>query len=206
MATKFITISVDIMRDENLNQSQKFLLAEIEQLTTLDKGCIASNKHFSDLIGITKENVSRNINELQKKGYIDIEIVDGSRNHTRIITLTKIVSPHYQNSKPPLLKQQETKENKTINKTISKVLPYQIIDEYKTQVSNLLEKINEKWTMQELRTKKHDLNKIIIGIKNYGLERKGTDNIHKLDTFIGSRIYLDYQEEKKKESGLEGWK
>lgn len=88
----------------------------------------------------------------------------------------------------------------------NKPLPYQIINEYKTHVSNLLEKINEKWTMQELRTKKHDLNKIIIGIKNYGSERKGTDKIHKLDTFIGSKIYLDYQEEKKKENSLDGWK
>ena len=95
MATKFITVSIDIMHDTNLNQSQKFLLAEIEQLSQLDKGCVASNQHFSELIGITKENVSRNINELQRKGYIDIEIVNGTRNHTRIITITKIVRPPY---------------------------------------------------------------------------------------------------------------
>jgi len=120
MATKFITVSVEIMRDQNLNQSQKFLLAEIEQLTTLEKGCIASNLHFSNLIGITKENVSRNINDLQKKGYIYTEIVSGSRNHTRIITLTTLVRPPYQNSKTPLLKQQETIENKPTNKPTNK--------------------------------------------------------------------------------------
>ncbi len=74
MATKFITVSIEIMHDKNLNQSQKFILAEIEQLSQLDKGCFASNGHFSDLIGITKENVSRNINELEKMGYIAIEI------------------------------------------------------------------------------------------------------------------------------------
>ena len=119
MATKFITVSVEIMRDTKLNQSQKFLLAEIEQLTTLEKGCIASNLHFSNLIGITKENVSRNINDLVTKGYIFVEVVPGSRNHTRIITLTTLVRPPYQNSKTPLSKQQETKENKTINKTIN---------------------------------------------------------------------------------------
>ncbi len=111
MATKFITVSIEIMHDKNLNQSQKFLLAEIEQLSQLDNGCYASNKHFSDLIGITKENVSRNINELQRMGYIEVEIKAGSRNYTRIITLTKTVRPPYQNSKTPLLKQQETKEN-----------------------------------------------------------------------------------------------
>jgi biotin operon repressor len=119
MATKFITVSIEIMHDTKLNQSQKFILAEIEQLSQLDNGCYASNKHFSDLIGITKENVSRNINELKSMGYIDIEIEAGSRNHTRIITLTTLVRPPYQNSKTPLLKQQETKENIHNNKTIN---------------------------------------------------------------------------------------
>ena len=109
MATKYITVSIDIMHDKNLNQSQKFILAEIEQLSQLDNGCFASNKHFSDLIGITKENVSRNINELERIGYIAIDIKKGTRNHTRIITLINLVRPPYQNSKTPLLKQQETK-------------------------------------------------------------------------------------------------
>ncbi len=109
MATKYITVSIDIMHDKNLNQSQKLILAEIEQLSQLDNGCFASNKHFSDLIGITKENVSRNINELERIGYIAIDIKKGTRNHTRIITLINLVRPPYQNSKTPLLKQQETK-------------------------------------------------------------------------------------------------
>ena len=117
MATKFITVSIDIMHDKNLNQSQKFILAEIEQLSQLDNGCFASNKHFSDLIGITKENVSRNINDLEKMGYISTEIKKGSRNHIRIITITEIVIPPYQNSKTPLLKQQETKGIKQSNIT-----------------------------------------------------------------------------------------
>lgn len=111
MAISHITISVEIMRDPKLNQSQKFLLAEIEQLSTLEKGCIANNTHFSNLIGISKENVSKNINDLVKKGYINVEMVAGSRNHTRIITLTKTVRPPYQNSKTPLSNRQETKEN-----------------------------------------------------------------------------------------------
>lgn len=125
MATKFITVSIEIMHNKELNQSQKFILAEIEQLSTLEKGCIGTNEHFAKLIGITKENVSRNLNDLQNKGYIKIDIKKGSRNHIRMITLIKtatlttLVNPSYQSSNPPLLKQQETKENKTINKTIN---------------------------------------------------------------------------------------
>jgi len=119
MATNFITVSINIMHDTKLNQSQKFLLAEIEQLSQLQKGCIASNNHFAELIGITKENVSRNLNDLEKKGYINIKIINGTRNHERIITITNLVRPPYQNRKTPLSKQQETKENITINKTIN---------------------------------------------------------------------------------------
>ena len=127
MATKFITVSIDIMHDTNLNQSQKFMLAEIEQLCSLESGCFASNNHFAELIGITKENVSRNLNHLKEMGYIDIKIENGSRNHTRIVTLTNLVIPPYQNSKTPLLKQQETKENIQTNKTNNK---HSLVDDY----------------------------------------------------------------------------
>jgi len=115
MATKFVTVGIDIMHDQNLSQSQKFILAEIEQLSSLEKGCFASNQHFSELIGIAKESVSRSINNLQKKGYIDIEIKAGSRNHDRLLTLNKTSRPPKQNVKTPLTKHQETKENKTSN-------------------------------------------------------------------------------------------
>lgn len=155
MATKFITVSIEIMHNNELNQSQKFILAEIEQLSSLEKGCIATNEHFSKLIGITKENVSRNLNDLQSKGYINIDIKNGSRNHIRMITLikiatiTKTVSPSYQNSKPPLLKQQETKENKKINKTIN---------------IHLDEHFNKLWLMYPSK-KRIDKKKVLSDIK-----------------------------------------
>lgn len=108
MATRFITVSIEIMHDKNLSVPQKFILAEIEQLTSLDNGCIASNQHFSDLIGISKVTVSRAINDLEKQGYISIEIENGSRNHIRKISLIKMINP-------VLSKRSETKGNKTSN-------------------------------------------------------------------------------------------
>lgn len=125
MARDYITISIEIMHNKDFNNSQKFIYAEIRQLSSLEAGCIASNQHFSELIGITRQNVSKNINELKTMGYIDIEIRNGTRNHERIISLrdnlslTKTVNPPYQNNKTPLLKQQETKGNIQINKTIN---------------------------------------------------------------------------------------
>jgi biotin operon repressor len=128
MATRFITVSIEIMHDKNLTHSQKFILAEIEQLASLEKGCIATNEHFAELIGIAKESVSRSINDLKDKGYINIEIVNGSRNHTRIITINNLLTlnktsrPPKQNVKTPLTKDQETKENIQVNKTKNKTI------------------------------------------------------------------------------------
>jgi DNA-binding MarR family transcriptional regulator len=170
MATRFITVSIEIMHDNNLNQSQKFILAEIEQLSQLDKGCIASNKHFSDLIGITKENVSRNINELEKKGYISIEIVKGSRNHNRIITLTTLVRPPYQSSKTPLLKQQETKENKTINKTKN---TYDAFLEYLESKVSYKTKVTKTKEGEELFKKIEDKKQLAIDYLKHQQDKEG---------------------------------
>lgn len=125
MATHFITVSIGIMHDQNLSATQKFILAEIEQLSTLEKGCIAQNSHFSNLIGISKVTVSRAINDLITKGYIEVIYEAGSRNHTRVI---KMIHPPYQIDTPPLSKRYEAKENKTINKTSNSKKSKKVLD------------------------------------------------------------------------------
>lgn len=77
------------------------------------------------------------------------------------------------------------------------LIPADIIRAYKANVSEDRAKIDESWTMKELRTKKHDYQEIIKGLINYGKKVKGSENIQKLSNFISNRIYLDYQEEKK---------
>lgn len=87
MATRFVTVSIEIMHDKNLTPNQKFILAEIEQLSQLDRGCTASNKHFSELIGISIAGVSNALQDLEKKGYINIDNSDTKRNFGRKITI-----------------------------------------------------------------------------------------------------------------------
>jgi len=87
MAKRFITVSIEIMHDANLSPNQKFILAEIEQLVSLDKGCIASNTHFSELIGITKQGASKAIHQLERMGYIVIDNAQTKRNNGRRIYL-----------------------------------------------------------------------------------------------------------------------
>lgn len=85
MASKFITVSVEIMHDKNLSPNQKFILAEIEQLCSLEHGCYASNTHFAELIGISKSGISNAINKLVDDGYVETIIKIGTRNRERII-------------------------------------------------------------------------------------------------------------------------
>ncbi len=106
MATKFITVSIEIMHDKKLSPNQKFILAEIEQLNSLDKGCIGSNKHFAELIGITPQGVSKAIHDLENKGYIKIDNAQTKRNFGRIITINS--------GKSAINSGLESKENKTI--------------------------------------------------------------------------------------------
>jgi DNA-binding transcriptional MocR family regulator len=133
MATKFITVSIEIMHDKNLSPNQKFILAEIHQLCSLESGCFASNRHFSDLIGITTMGVSKALHGLENMGYVVIDNSQSKRNFGRTITINSGKSPINSGKSPinsgkspinsgksPINSGLETKENKTINKTNNK--------------------------------------------------------------------------------------
>lgn len=121
--SKGIWLPIEVIRNKTLSNNEKFLLMEIVQLTMLDKGCIASNRHFSELFQINKKGISRLINSLIKKDFIESIIKKGSRNKVRIITLKEgtpkmmVRYPRNDDRVPP--KCLQSKENKTVNKTKS---------------------------------------------------------------------------------------
>ncbi len=123
MATQFVTVSIEIMRDQNLSPNQKFILAEIQQLCSLEKGCIASNRHFSELVGVKVQGVSNALADLVKKGYISIDNSKTVRNFGRVITIHSDVSTIHSDV-ITIHSDVETKENKTINKTINSAIEY----------------------------------------------------------------------------------
>ena len=112
MATQFITICINIMHDKKLSPNQKFILAEIHQLSSLKKGCIASNLHFAELTGITKQGVSKAINQLAEMDYIFIDNAQTKRNFGRVITINS--------GKSAINSGLQSKENITTNKTVNK--------------------------------------------------------------------------------------
>lgn len=61
--------------DEELRPNAKLIYAEITALADSTGFCWATNKYLSDLFGLSKKTVSDLIGTLEKKGYIQIEVV-----------------------------------------------------------------------------------------------------------------------------------
>ena len=124
---KFITLPTDFICDTSTTLREKIIIAEIHNLSSLEKGCVASNKHFEILLNIPTKSVSNAISNLVKKSILEIKISD--RNHTRIIkiidkSILDLLSTKSggvsTKSGGVSTKSGESKENNTINNTVNK--------------------------------------------------------------------------------------
>ncbi len=70
MNKKGIWIPIDLINDKKLDWANKALLSEIYSLANLENGCIASNQHFAQLLGVNKSAASKRVTKLEKLGYI----------------------------------------------------------------------------------------------------------------------------------------
>jgi uncharacterized phage protein (TIGR02220 family) len=120
MEDKYIAITHSMIRRKDLTMQEKIVYLEILNLSSLEKGCIASNSHFEKSFGISKKSVSNTISSLSKKGFISVELSE--RNHKRILSI-KDVQVSIKDGQVSI-KDGESKENKTINKTINIVIEY----------------------------------------------------------------------------------
>lgn len=124
MEDKFIVLHHSMIRRTDLTMQEKIIYLEILNLSSLEKGCIASNSHFEKSFGISKKSVSNTISSLIKKGFIESEI--SNRNHTRVLSIKNgqvSTKDGY-----PSTKDGETKENKQSNKQSNKSTS--LLDEY----------------------------------------------------------------------------
>ena len=120
MSFKGIWIPEELL-ELNLSWTKRILIAEISQLEMLEKGCIASNNHFADKLKLSKQAVSKALNELAKEEYILIDNAQTKRNIGRIITIN-FGKSGINFGKSGVHGSGESKENKTINKTINKLI------------------------------------------------------------------------------------
>ena len=106
MTDKHIVLTHSMIRDTSMTMQEKIIYLEILNLSSLEKGCIASNNHFEKCFGISKKSVSNTIASLIKKDLITSELRD--RNHTRILSIK---------NGQVSIKNGESKENITDNTT-----------------------------------------------------------------------------------------
>ena len=70
---KGIWIPKELWFLDDLNLTEKVLLSVINSLTDADAGCFANNEYFAKLLGLSKGRISKIINALVKKGYLEID-------------------------------------------------------------------------------------------------------------------------------------
>jgi len=102
----------------DISWTKRILIAEISQLEMYDKGCVASNGHFAQKLKLTKQAVSKALNELEKDGFITIDNAQTKRNFGRKITINFSKSA-INFSKSEVHESGESKENKQVNKSIN---------------------------------------------------------------------------------------
>ena len=61
--------------DARLRPNEKILYAEITALASRDGFCWADNKYFADLYGMAEHSIQTFIRDLEKYGYINVEII-----------------------------------------------------------------------------------------------------------------------------------
>ena len=67
---KGIWIPIELVIDKKLDWANKALLFEIASLHELPGGCVASNEHFAELLGIKSPAASKRVTKLKELGYI----------------------------------------------------------------------------------------------------------------------------------------
>ena len=125
---KGIWIPIEILTDEKLSDKEKIIYAIILYLSKENNYCYLTNKTISELLNVSITQVSKLVNSLKYKKYIDIELIykENSRQveMRKLIPinkntyLTKVKYPLQQNFNTPI--EEKFKDNKYNNKINNK--------------------------------------------------------------------------------------
>ena len=193
---KYLTIPVEWFALD-LTSTEIFILSEIVNLTNYHGKCTAHNKHFADILQMARPNISRCINSLKEKGYIEVDIIDGSRNHEREISVINLIPTPYQNDTEGLSKRLETKEINTIINNILSFLnglvekSYRATDKTKGLIKS---RIKEGFTEEDF--------KYVVTVK--AKEWKNNETMSKYlrpETLFGTKFEGYLNQEKTKDTG-----
>ena len=122
---KGIWLPIEILTDEKLSDKEKIIYAIILYLSKENSYCYLTNKTISELLNVSITQVSKLVNSLKDKKYIDIELIYKENSKqvemrklipiNKNTYLTKVKYPLQQNFNIPI--EEKFKDN---NKNISK--------------------------------------------------------------------------------------
>lgn len=120
-AFKGVWFPKELWLDPDLTPQEKMFLIEISSLENCGE-CYASNQHFAELFKLSKDRVSRVINDLISRGYLESESrkSEDGKAGKRVLRISypplKTPIPHGENTDTPLgenAKQNNTNKNNT---------------------------------------------------------------------------------------------
>lgn len=125
---KGIWIPIEILTDEKLSDKEKIIYAIILYLSKENNYCYLTNKTISELLNVSITQVSKLVNSLKNKKYIDSELI--YKENSKQVEMRKLIPinkntylikvkyPLGQNFNTPI--EEKFKDNKYNNKNISK--------------------------------------------------------------------------------------
>ena len=136
---KGIWIPIEILTDEKLSDKEKIIYSIILYLSKENNYCYLTNKTISELLNVSITQVSKLVNSLKYKKYIDIELIYKENSKqvemrklipiNKNTYLTKVKYPLQQNFNTPI--EEKFKDNKYNNKKINK---YDVVQKKKSNL------------------------------------------------------------------------
>ena len=122
---KGIWIPIEILTDNKLSDKEKIIYTITIYLSKENKYCYLTNKSISELLDISITQVSKLVNSLKDKGYINIEII--YKENSREVEMRKII---------PIEEKLNTLFNKSLIPSPTK-LQYPIEEKFKDNKYNI---------------------------------------------------------------------
>lgn len=147
----YAIIPAEVRYDHRLKANEKLLYGEVTALCSSSGECWASNKFFAELYDVHITNVSRWVNSLVDKGYLESQLVykEGTKEiEKRVLRLSSVSknvkTPHSKNVKTSISK--NAKENNTsINNTsMNNNILSSSLDETKGKAVEIIDYLNDK--------------------------------------------------------------
>ena len=86
---KGIWIPIEILTDNKLSDKEKYIYAIILYLSKENNYCYLTNKSISELLNISITQVSKLVNSLKDKGYINVEMI--YKENSKEVEMRKII-------------------------------------------------------------------------------------------------------------------